>query len=239
MSSDSSTPPYPAAASTITPAGAITTNTTSTSTTTGTTTTAAGAIAATTTNNSTDSQAALPSILNSTALEFLLIEIVPLTSRSVSAASASTAVTAAAFEEDEERREAMFFRLEGLGFKVGQGLVEQFSRDRARMVETLDVIKFICKDLWMVLFRKQIDNLKTNHRGVYVLTDNTFRPFTKMSVESGGNAVARAQPFLWFPCGIVRGALENMGVNANVQAETSDLPSAIFKIETVSTKSTS
>lgn len=32
------------------------------------------------------------------------------------------------------------------------------------MVETLDVIKFICKDLWMIVFRKQIDNLKTNHR---------------------------------------------------------------------------
>ena len=32
------------------------------------------------------------------------------------------------------------------------------------MVETLDVIKFICKDLWQIVFRKQIDNLKTNHR---------------------------------------------------------------------------
>ena len=40
----------------------------------------------------------------------------------------------------------------------------RFSRDHARMVETLDVIKFICKDLWMIVFRKQIDNLKTNHR---------------------------------------------------------------------------
>jgi len=26
------------------------------------------------------------------------------------------------------------------------------------------VIKFLCKDLWMLVFRKQIDNLKTNHR---------------------------------------------------------------------------
>lgn len=32
------------------------------------------------------------------------------------------------------------------------------------MVDTLDVIKFICKDLWTIVFRKQIDNLKTNHR---------------------------------------------------------------------------
>lgn len=40
----------------------------------------------------------------------------------------------------------------------------RFSRERPRMVETLDVIKFICKDIWMIVFRKQIDNLKTNHR---------------------------------------------------------------------------
>jgi len=90
----------------------------------------------------------------------------------------------------------------------------------------------------MIVFRKQIDNLKTNHRGVYVLTDNTFRPFSRMSVETGGNAVSKAQPFLWFPCGVVRGALANMGVQANVQAETSELPTAIFKIETIVTKAT-
>lgn len=39
-----------------------------------------------------------------------------------------------------------------------------FSRDRPRFNDTLDVIKFICKDLWMLVFRKQVDNLKTNHR---------------------------------------------------------------------------
>lgn len=40
----------------------------------------------------------------------------------------------------------------------------RFSRDRPRFTDTMDVIKFLCKDLWTVLFRKQIDNLKTNHR---------------------------------------------------------------------------
>lgn len=40
----------------------------------------------------------------------------------------------------------------------------RFSRDRPRFTDTLDVIKFLCKDLWTLVFRKQIDNLKTNHR---------------------------------------------------------------------------
>lgn len=98
------------------------------------------------------------------------------------------------------------------------------------------MIKFICKDLWTLVFRKQVDNLKTNHRGVYVLTDNSFRPFAKMSSEAGGQAVMRAEPFLWFPCGIVRGALAAMGVNATVQAETTELPGAVFQIKTVAAK---
>lgn len=39
--------------------------------------------------------------------------------------------------------------------------------------------------------------------------------------------------FLWFPCGIVRGALAALGITADVQAETSELPGAVFQIKTV------
>ncbi|CAN8097474.1 unnamed protein product [Discula destructiva] len=139
--------------------------------------------------------------------------------------------------DEEEERDAVFYRLETLGYRVGQGLVERFSRDRPRFNDTLDVIKFICKDLWTLVFRKQVDNLKTNHRGVYVLTDNLFKPFSRMSTAPGVNAIPRAEPFLWFPCGVVRGALAALGINATVQAETTDLPQAIFQIKTVQTKS--
>lgn len=31
-------------------------------------------------------------------------------------------------------------------------------------------------------------------QGVYVLTDNVFRPFSRMSTVAGGQAVVRAQP---------------------------------------------
>jgi E3 SUMO-protein ligase PIAS1 len=44
----------------------------------------------------------------------------------------------------------------------------RFSRDRPRFNDTLDVIKFLCKDLWTLVFRKQIDNLKTNHRVLFL-----------------------------------------------------------------------
>lgn len=118
---------------------------------------------------------------------------------SVSTAAAGTAATVPGSKrvmDEEEERDAVFYRLETLGYRVGQGLVERyvalylsgssyreailafshdggliimcvgcrFSRDRPRFNDTLDVIKFICKDLWTLVFRKQVDNLKTNHR---------------------------------------------------------------------------
>ncbi|KAK4250526.1 transport protein particle component [Corynascus novoguineensis] len=208
--------------------------------------------------------------LSSSCLDFLLIELVPMAYRvtneleavareqellqegggggnvtgpegTAAAGGTNGAAEAPVVMDEQEEREAVFWRLEKIGYRVGQGLVERppmdrFSRDRPRFNDTLDVIKFLCKDLWTLVFRKQVDNLKTNHRGVYVLTDNSFRPFSRMSAEVGSQAVIRAQPFLWFPCGIVRGALAALGITATVHAETTELPGAVFQIKTVSSK---
>ncbi|PHH80005.1 hypothetical protein CDD80_3134 [Ophiocordyceps camponoti-rufipedis] len=167
--------------------------------------------------------------LSASALDFLLIEMVPLAQRV--AASTLRPSTTTADEDEDVVVDAVHLRLELLGYRVGVGLVE-----RPRFNDALDIIKFLCKDLWSLLFGKNIDNLKTNHRGVYVLTDNMFRPFSRMSTEAGGQAVARAQPFLWFPCGIVRGALAALGMETIVQAEINDLPGAVFQIKTIPAK---
>ncbi|KAK5458223.1 hypothetical protein LTS15_004303 [Exophiala xenobiotica] len=134
-------------------------------------------------------------------------------------------------------RDSVYVRLERLGFRVGEGLSERFSRDRPRFTDQLDVIKFLCKDVWTVVFKKQIDNLKTNHRGVFVLTDSKFRPFARMSMTTHTEAIVRAQPHLYFPCGIIRGVLSSLGIKATVQAETTELPTASFQIKTIPAKS--
>lgn len=134
----------------------------------------------------------------------------------------------------------------------------RFSRDAPRPTAPLDAIKFLCKDLWTLLFRKQIDNLKTNHRGIYVLTDNTFKPLTRMSFDTkkydaalqaalvqqtgdvalgrDANTQARVQPFLYFPAGVIRGCLASLGITATVTAESAALPGATFQIRTAGAK---
>ncbi|OJJ97379.1 hypothetical protein ASPACDRAFT_32910 [Aspergillus aculeatus ATCC 16872] len=171
-------------------------------------------------------------LLGASCLDFLLIELVPMAERLTRELTPNESIP-----DDEGIRETTFFRLESLGYRVGQGLAERFARDRPRFVDNLDVIKFLCKDIWTILFKKQVDNLKTNHRGVYVLTDNSFRPFARMSTSVRSESVSMAQAYLWFPCGVIRGALSNLGISTTVQAETAELPGATFQIKTVNPKS--
>ncbi|KAJ2162344.1 hypothetical protein GGF46_000708 [Coemansia sp. RSA 552] len=137
--------------------------------------------------------------------------------------------------DDSELMEQVFVKLEAVGFRVGRRLAERFAPLNRRLADTLDVVKFICKDVWMLLFNRQVDNLKTNHRGIYVLQDNKFKWFLRMSGNSGGAAAARrAQPYIWLPCGIMRGILDSFGVSTVVVAETLGLPQCTFQIKVVS-----
>lgn len=51
-----------------------------------------------------------------------------------------------------------------------------------KFVDTLEIMKFICKEFWLKVYHKQIDNLKTNHRGIYLLEDYSFKPCLKMAM---------------------------------------------------------
>jgi len=99
--------------------------------------------------------------VNASCLDLLFGELVPLTLNIVD--ELQTRRGEKRVSEDQQK-EIVRNRLQALGYRVGQGLAERFSRDRPRFADNLEVIKFLCKDLWTLVFRKQIDNLKTNHR---------------------------------------------------------------------------
>lgn len=114
-------------------------------------------------------------------------------------------------------------RFEALGQDVGGRLVERYALDRDRLDHDLDMVKFICKDFWEHAFRKQIDVLRTNHRGLYVLTDNNFRWLRSVSVD--GPHPGSSEDYVVFACGLICGALTRLGVKCRVTAEL--IPMAI------------
>ncbi|XP_026189145.1 trafficking protein particle complex subunit 6b isoform X1 [Mastacembelus armatus] len=151
-------------------------------------------------------------------------------------------------------------KLENMGFRVGQGLIERcriygldgfqvsnhsltvqtdgaissvghghgLTKDTVRFKDELDIMKFICKDFWTCVFKKQIDNLRTNHQGIYVLQDNKFRLLNQLS--AGKQYLEHAPEYLAFTCGLVRGALSSLGVKSIVTAEVSIMPACKFQV---------
>ncbi|KAG6502247.1 hypothetical protein ZIOFF_042136 [Zingiber officinale] len=158
-------------------------------------------------------------------------------------------------------------RIEAIGFQVGRQLIERFplnlsivwadrvrfsgqepsflvdncecrryTIEHPRFSDHLEAIKYA--KIWLELFKKQIDNLKTNHRGTFVLRDNKFCWFTLVSIDpsseddeaSQGSSSEAANMLLHFPCGIIRGALSNVGISCAVSADASNLPSCMPSI---------
>src|SRR4051794_3935749 len=126
-------------------------------------------------------------------------------------------------------------------------------------------VKFLCKEFWLSVFRKQIDKLQTNYKGIYVLHDFQFRWINRCDASNAvltatitaapaanpqpqPNPAPSQQPpqptaaatnpnalndtaklYTSLACGILRGALFNLGVTATVKAEVR-LPSATFTV---------
>mmetsp|Transcript_849 Transcript_849/g.1326 ORF Transcript_849/g.1326 Transcript_849/m.1326 type:complete len:258 (-) Transcript_849:307-1080(-) len=124
-------------------------------------------------------------------------------------------------------------KMERMGFDVGFRLVERLAQSKSLVPPTahtqtpsqtllqLEAVKFICKEFWTEVFRKQIDKLQTNHRGVFVLKDGSFKWLERMpsNIEV---ARAMAIKILALPCGLIRGALSNLGIAAVVSCDFMD-----------------
>lgn len=111
-------------------------------------------------------------------------------------------------------------RLEVIGYQVGERLAERYTKDRPRFADTLEIIKFICKDFWYEIYGKQIDKLQTNNRvrarcacpaaasrpalhdharrclcprlqGVYMLQDNRHRLLVRCSPAAERQSTAK------------------------------------------------
>ncbi|GMM54458.1 Trs33 protein [Maudiozyma humilis] len=119
---------------------------------------------------------------------------------------------------DEDRYNRVLDRVRNIGFQVGSKLSELliFTNNPNLQFKDMDlllVMKFICRDVWKQLYGKQIDNLKTNHRGTFYLTDNDYQPIRQFSLEENASKreLKLTEPYLEFPVGIIKGVLSSLG----------------------------
>jgi trafficking protein particle complex subunit 6 len=163
-------------------------------------------------------------------LEYLLTEL------STYAAASCVAADTASEEHVTFAAEMAAAKLERLGWSVGYRWTERLAQyktwnavsapppppannnnnsggDDAAAVaaQQLEAVKFLCKEVWMEIFRKPIDKLQTNHRG-------DLKWLTRFPAGTEESRVA-AMRFLAFPCGLIRGALANLGIPAVVSCD--------------------
>lgn len=132
-------------------------------------------------------------------------------------------------KSNENTKECDLSSLEYAGFITGYRIIERLTKDWPRFSNELETVKFICTDFWSSVYKKQIDNLRTNHQGVYMLQENSFRLLNRMS--SGSQYLESAAKYVSFTCGLIRGALANLGINCIVTAEIQPMPACKFHIQ--------
>ncbi|KAI5970760.1 TRS33 [Candida margitis] len=142
-------------------------------------------------------------------------------------------------------------RIETMGYNLGLKIAELllYQNSTTKIIDILDIMKFVCRDVWKCLYNKQIDNLRTNHRGTFVLIDNSYKLISEFSsgnsnsnsnegaggeggISSNQDTLKKSRVYLWFPCGVIRGILMSFGVESNVSAEITQFPAVMFNIHT-------
>ena len=170
-------------------------------------------------------------VVSRSSFEFLLMEAAT-SFKEICAAKATQTNAAGESEEDATPFSGYIeaqTRLQSLGLRVGQGLLETHAQARPPFKQQVDILKFVCKEMWMIVFGKSIDSLRTNKKAVYVLTDETFPPFTRMG--KGTQYLEEATYLISFPVGLIKGALAAVGIVCSVKADVPSLPSCRFHIE--------
>ena len=103
----------------------------------------------------------------------------------------------------EKRKE-----VKAIGYSVGARIMEIVATEQIWHKEEKETMRFMCKDFWQHLFDKQIDRLRTNNKGVYLLHDINFKWINCTSLgpeeENAKTLVTRMNSFiLKFTSGLI------------------------------------
>ncbi|RNA21367.1 trafficking particle complex subunit 6B, partial [Brachionus plicatilis] len=93
--------------------------------------------------------------------------------------------------------------------------------DTYRFTDEIGIMKYVCKEFWTSMFSKQIDNLRTNNSGIFVLQDNNFKILSQISDDPNS---ATTLYYVSFICGMLKGVVSNLGYPNTVTFDTKSTP---------------
>lgn len=141
---------------------------------------------------------------------------------------------------------ADYERLLSIGLALGKRMATKLTQPLAPFGDGKDAVKFICKDLWLFLFRQQASRLQANKRGVFIIHDTSFPLLYNLAkctipVDQPPAAASetryppwvkdRALLQLQLTCGIIRGFMKCVGFPCSVEvAIAENLPACSFTI---------
>lgn len=77
-------------------------------------------------------------------------------------------------------------------------------------------MRYICTEFWKFTFSKQVDNLRTNNSGTFILTDEQFRFIARISNNDHESKEYKQKVKCYesFVSGLIKGALINLGYDS-------------------------
>jgi hypothetical protein len=123
-------------------------------------------------------------------------------------------------------------RLKALGAWIAPRLHPQQDLDiqtlRGAIDHALVIMKHICKTFWCKLFGKKVDNLKTNNRGIFVITDNQFLWFAHISSEENTENSEKIRKYVWhFFSALLETAFKCLDLPMTIKQEPNQQPPAL------------
>lgn len=152
--------------------------------------------------------------INKSCLEYLLIETASISHEATVQVCDNENVR----DHEQATASAEGNLTEEIGYNIGLKLVDYLlylqkgknGTGTPKFDQVVNIMKFVCKNVWESLFGRQIDNLRTNHRGTYVLVDRSFTMISRLDSPLGVQDTLNQtrKHYLWYPCGIIRARIE-------------------------------
>ncbi|CRH00949.1 trafficking protein particle complex subunit 6A, putative [Plasmodium relictum] len=125
-------------------------------------------------------------------------------------------------------------KLKDMGKNIGMKLVERMLIHKNEFNDVKDILKFIGRDIWYILFNKNADKLQTYKKGVYIVIDNDIGIYLKhLLIDNGTNQKNNfIHYFLILIIGIIKGILKRFKIKGYVTYDL-NYPHCSFQINII------